>query len=439
MIFYFAIIIAAWYGGAGPAALAVALGLIAVGWASQPVRPRSVGHGGRSAVEGRGLSGIRHSDHRPRWAVPCRSPSGGCPRRQRRPRLLAEAQSAVERHRTAEDQLALLAEASSSLSSSLEPPAVLSAIVALARRLIAADAYAVWRLTSDSGTWSIDRADGLSERYERMVIERFEPGRPVPPEPIVANDVFQTAVLANRQDAYRAEGIRSLLSVPLRVRGTLGGSLVFYFRSPHTFTPVEVRVATALGNLAAAAIGSANLYEEAREARSPQGRVSWRCLPTNSATHSHRCGTPCISSHCPTWARLEVEQVRGVMHRQTEHLVRMVDDLLDVSRLLRGKIGLRPTTVDVADAVRRAVETAQPAIDALGHELSIDLPPDPLPVRGDLIRLAQVFANLLQNAAKFTEHARSNSAHRRARKRGSRGASPRQWRRHLAGVVAEGL
>src|SRR4051794_1117819 len=101
----------------------------------------------------------------------------------------------------------------------------------------------------------------------------------------------------------------------------------------------------------------------------------------------------------------QVGEVRGLMLRQTEHLVRMVDDLLDVSRLLRDKVELRPATVDVGEAIRRAVETVQPTVDALGHDLAVDLPDAPLPVRGDLIPLAQVFANLMHNAAKYTERA----------------------------------
>src|SRR5439155_1369781 len=162
----------------------------------------------------------------------------------------------------------------SSLTSSLEPPAVLAAVLALARRLITADAYAVWRVRGPAGRWSIDLADGLSEAYRRTVVGRPEPGRPPPPEPIAADDVNEGPALGPGQ----------------------------------------------------------------------------------------------------------VDEVRGVMLRQTEHLVRMVDDLLDVSRLLRGKIDLRSAPVDVADAVRRAVETVQPTIDALGHDLAVDLPAEPLPV-----------------------------------------------------------
>jgi CheY-like chemotaxis protein/two-component sensor histidine kinase len=81
---------------------------------------------------------------------------------------------------------------------------------------------------------------------------------------------------------------------------------------------------------------------------------------------------------------------------------RLVDDLLDVSRIARGKIALREDVVDLATAVDRAVETSRPLLDARGHTLTADVSRGPLWVRGDLTRLAQVFANLLNNAAKYT-------------------------------------
>jgi CheY-like chemotaxis protein/two-component sensor histidine kinase len=92
-----------------------------------------------------------------------------------------------------------------------------------------------------------------------------------------------------------------------------------------------------------------------------------------------------------------------VIARQVEQLVRLVDDLLDISRITGGKIQLRREPVDVAVAVARAVETSRPLMDARRHELTVTLPPHPLRVDADLVRLAQVLANLLNNAAKYTE------------------------------------
>ena len=98
-----------------------------------------------------------------------------------------------------------------------------------------------------------------------------------------------------------------------------------------------------------------------------------------------------------------VGRARETMERQVEYMVRLVDDLLDVSRIMRGKIELRREPVELATVVARAVETSQPAIDAEGHELTVSLAPEPLWLDGDLVRLAQVVGNLLHNAAKYTE------------------------------------
>jgi len=97
-----------------------------------------------------------------------------------------------------------------------------------------------------------------------------------------------------------------------------------------------------------------------------------------------------------------VAEAREIMERQLEHLVRLVDDLLDISRLSQDKMELRRSTVSLSDVVDSAVETARDSIDAAGHELTVTLPPDPVYLDGDLTRLAQVFSNLLTNSAKYT-------------------------------------
>ena len=92
-----------------------------------------------------------------------------------------------------------------------------------------------------------------------------------------------------------------------------------------------------------------------------------------------------------------------IAERQVQHLHRLVDDLLDVSRIMEGKIDVRMERLDVAAVVARAVETAQPLIEAGNHELVLTLPDEPVWVDGDLVRLAQVVANLLSNAAKYSD------------------------------------
>ena len=96
------------------------------------------------------------------------------------------------------------------------------------------------------------------------------------------------------------------------------------------------------------------------------------------------------------------ERARRAMDRQVRHLVRLVDDLLDVSRITRGKLELRRGPVRLADVVHHAVELARPAIDAANHVLAVEPPPEDLVIDADGTRLAQAISNLLNNAAKFT-------------------------------------
>jgi signal transduction histidine kinase len=101
-------------------------------------------------------------------------------------------------------------------------------------------------------------------------------------------------------------------------------------------------------------------------------------------------------------AHAQQEQARQTIVRQTNHLVRLVDDLLDVSRINQGKITLRREPTELSAFVATALETVQPIVQARQHALSVNLPPQPVTLFGDSVRLAQIVGNLLHNAAKFT-------------------------------------
>jgi len=98
----------------------------------------------------------------------------------------------------------------------------------------------------------------------------------------------------------------------------------------------------------------------------------------------------------------QAERIHMIIERQVDHIVRLVDDLMDVSRITRGKITLRKQPIELGTALRGAMELSRQAIEAAHHELTLELPSSPLIVEGDAVRLAQVFANLLNNAAKYT-------------------------------------
>ena len=93
-----------------------------------------------------------------------------------------------------------------------------------------------------------------------------------------------------------------------------------------------------------------------------------------------------------------------MMNRQLQHMVRLVDDLMDVSRITRGKIDLHMESVSLMDVIESAVETAKPLINDKNHTIEIETPKKPILVRADFVRLSQVFSNLLNNAAKYMDH-----------------------------------
>ncbi|HKQ76795.1 MAG TPA: ATP-binding protein [Blastocatellia bacterium] len=105
----------------------------------------------------------------------------------------------------------------------------------------------------------------------------------------------------------------------------------------------------------------------------------------------------------PNLSDEQFEWSKGVIERQVGHLTRLVDDLLDVSRITQGKIILRKENLDLTKMVRRALETSRPLIDARKHQLTVSLPSETVRLRGDIMRLAQVLSNLLNNAAKYTD------------------------------------
>ncbi len=118
----------------------------------------------------------------------------------------------------------------------------------------------------------------------------------------------------------------------------------------------------------------------------------------------------------------------AVMERQVHHLNRLVDDLLEVSRITRGVIDVKKETLDLSGIVKAAIETSRPVLDNMRHELTTELADEPMSVGGDPVRLTQVFSNLLNNAAKYTNHGGRITVDDAARAR--RGDRQRQGQRH---------
>ena len=164
----------------------------------------------------------------------------------------------------------------------------------------------------------------------------------------------------------------------------------------------DLPVAEDFAQRASIALENARLYEEAKEADRRKDEFL--------ATLAHELRNPLA----PVRNALEIVRTAGidgnvagkaftVIERQVDHMVRLVDDLLDLSRLMRGKIQLRPERLYLGDVITRAIETARPLIDSHGHELVVNAPQNAVELYADPVRLDQIISNLLNNAAKYTE------------------------------------
>jgi signal transduction histidine kinase/DNA-binding response OmpR family regulator len=196
--------------------------------------------------------------------------------------------------------------------------------------------------------------------------------------------------------------VDGLVIVPLSARGrTLGALALGLGPSGRKLDPDALSMATDLAARAAVALDNARLYGKiqaedrrkdeflamlAHELRNP-------LAPISNAVHILQ-----MSEKDPAKLKWAI----GVIARQLTQLVRLVDDLLDVSRITRGKIELKIESIDAAQVVAAAVETSRPFVDALEHSLTVLLPPEPLLVKGDFARVAQILSNLINNAAKYT-------------------------------------
>lgn len=190
---------------------------------------------------------------------------------------------------------------------------------------------------------------------------------------------------------------------PMVARGkTIGAILLARAGERSPFDRDDCRLAEELALRGAIAIDNIGLYRSIREADRRKDEflamlaheLRNPLAPISNAVEIMRLRGPEHS---------ELDWARDVIARQVQHLVRLVDDLLDVSRITRGKIRLKLEPIDLAAVVSNAVETSRPLIEGRRHRFVADMPTEAIWVKADPARLAQVLANLLNNAAKYTE------------------------------------
>jgi signal transduction histidine kinase/DNA-binding response OmpR family regulator len=334
---------------------------------------------------------------------------------------LAHAQAARSAAEESVRRLNFLAEASKVLASSLDLEATLRGLLGL-----------VVTRSGDIGIITLFNEDGLLRHIETAWVgpaggihSRTLEGRDVLPDTFLAS--LQRVVRAGKpeylQDEHldpqvrqmwhaliqrsrpggESQPLRATAILPLIARNRAIGALSIAMEQPGRWqAPADLALIEDLAHRAAIAIDNALLYRDIQDAdRRKNEFLSMLAHELRNPMAPLLNGIHLLRQH--NKEGYEVQKVQEMMDRQIHHLVRLVDDLLDISRITRDMIELQVEPVEVSAVVQRAVEVSRPLLDSRLHELTLTLPSQPVWVKADAVRLAQVLSNLLNNAAKYTE------------------------------------
>ena len=340
-----------------------------------------------------------------------------------RARLLAAAQTARTLAESAEHRATLLSESSAALSASLDPATTLRTV-----SRVVVPRFADWCIIDlVAPDNSLERvavsATGPDTEALLLELQRYAPDW-TSPQPsaqvlrsrttmVIPEVTDETLVSTARDEQHlaimRRLRPRSAIAVPMTTRQRIIGAITLVRTAPrHAYEAADVAMAEELARRAALAVDNATLYSEADHARA-QAEGANRAKDEFLAVLSHELRTPMNAVY--GWARmLQMGQIdSATTPRALDAIVRnahvqlqLIDDLLDVSRIISGKMRLDIRPVDIPRVLEGALDAVRPAADAKGLRLQSLIDPNAGPLNGDPDRLQQVVWNLLMNAVKFT-------------------------------------
>lgn len=322
---------------------------------------------------------------------------------------LARSLDAADARRTeSEQELRMAAELTAGLARAVSVEEVARAVIELGLPALGADAGSVYLLDPDHRRLRQLAIEGYTadQRRQYATID-LDVRIPITD----AARTLESVIIASRDELREryphlgepARETRAWAAVPLEGREGVIGVMGLSYRT-HELRPDEVRRLQHLAWQCGQALDRAQLFEEVQHARDV-ARDANRAKDSFLAVLGHELRNPLA----PITHALELmrerdpstSRERAVIERQVRHVSHLVDDLLDVSRIAKGKVELARETVDIGDVARDAVEHVRPMLDERRHQLTRELAPD-LCVDGDRARLVQIISNLLHNAARYT-------------------------------------
>ena len=304
-------------------------------------------------------------------------------------------------------RLAVLWEAAGVLLTTEDPDTMLRELFEKIRDSLSLDVYFNFMVSDSANVLELVSCTGVDQETTQS-ISRLEFGQAVcgnvalRREPIVATYIQEST--EEMVQLVKGLGLRAYACNPLIAGGKLLGTLSFASRRRDIFDREEIEFLETISHYVTLAYERLRLIDQLRE----QDQHKDEFL----ATLAHELRNPLapirnglelirLSNNNPA----TLERATTIMHRQVDQMVRLVDDLLDVARISRNKLELRKERVDLESVVRNAVETSRPVLAAAKNDLHVELPEEPVWLDADPVRLAQVFSNLLNNAAKYSEPA----------------------------------
>jgi PAS domain S-box-containing protein len=334
-------------------------------------------------------------------------------RRLRAERASREAAEAAERRvRASEERVRRLQRVTAALSEALTPLEVAAVVLDQSLEALEAHGGAIYLISEDREALEFLDQRGhpaLIAEYSKLPLDTIAPLTDAVRER--SSRFFEsmeacTSLYPELREAIQSGGFEASAAIPLITHGSILGVLGIRFLQRREFDENDRFLILTLGELCAQALERARLFAAESAARA-DAEAANRSKDEFLAMLGHELRNPLapiVTALSMMNLRRDqaMQKERDVIERQVTHLVRLVDDLLDVSRITKGKVELKRERLEISTVVAKALELSSPLLEQRHQHLNVSVPTTGLTINGDPTRLAQVLSNLVNNAAKYT-------------------------------------